>query len=95
MKLEYKDNIEYKHLIINFNVIDLPIYSEKKIYELDYITGENNFREKIVLTNTSNISYKIQIYLHRDLSDFIEINPNLGYVQVTKSPLFYLTFNII
>jgi len=82
MKLEYKDNIEFKHLIINFNVVDLPIYSSKKIYELDYITEENTFREKIVLTNTSNISYKIQIYLHKDLQDFIEINPNLGYVQV-------------
>jgi len=74
-------------------VIDLPIYSSKKIYELDYITEENNFREKIVLTNTSNISYKIQIYSHKDLNEFIEINPNLGYVQVIITNLMYFNNN--
>jgi hypothetical protein len=43
---------------------------------------ENVFREKLILFNKSNIPYKVQIYNPKDIKEFIELNPNLGYVQV-------------
>lgn len=81
-KIEYKRQVEYKTVFIKFNIIDLPVYSSQKIYHLDYLIEENVFREKIILFNESNISYKVQIYNPKDINEFIELNPNLGYVQV-------------
>lgn len=81
VKIEYKNIIEYKQFIISFRVVDFPIYSEKKIYELDHIIYDTIFREKIVLVNNSATPYKLQVFFHRDLKDYIELNPNLGYIQ--------------
>jgi len=83
-KIEYKKTVEYRPLLIKFNVVDLPVYSEKKIYNLDYLIEDNIFREKLVLYNTSSIPYKVQIYNPKDINEFIELNPNLGYIQVNK-----------
>ena len=49
LKIEYKDKVEYKEFELKFNIVDLPIYSEKKIYDLNYIIINQIFREKIVL----------------------------------------------
>lgn len=81
-KIEYKKTVEYIPLLIKFTVVDLPVYSEKKTYNLDYLIEDNIFREKLVLYNTSNIPYKVQIYNPKDINEFIELNPNLGYIQV-------------
>lgn len=83
-KIEYKKTVEYRPLLIKFTVVDLPVYSEKKIYNLDYLIEDNIFREKLVLYNTSSIPYKVQIYNPKDINEFIELNPNLGYIQVNK-----------
>ena len=64
MKIEYKGQIEYKEFNISFKVVDLPIYSEKKIYDLHHIIINEIFREKIVLVNKSNYAYKLQIFYH-------------------------------
>ena len=85
MKIEYKGQIEYKEFNISFKVVDLPIYSEKKIYDLHHIIINEIFREKIVLVNKSNYAYKLQIFYHRDLSDFVELNPSLGYIQANST----------
>ena len=79
-KIEYKKTVEYRPLLIKFTVVDLPVYSEKKIYNLDYLIEDNIFREKLVLYNTSSIPYKVQIYNPKDINEFIELNPNLGYI---------------
>jgi len=83
-KIEYKKTVEYKTFLIKYTVVDLPVYSEKKIYNLDYLIEENTFREKLTLYNKSNIPYKVQIYNPKDINDFIELNPNLGYIQVNN-----------
>jgi hypothetical protein len=72
---------EQKIITVKFNIIDLPVKAERKIYNLFYLTEENNFREKIILHNSTNIAYKLQIYNHKDTNDFIELNPALGYIQ--------------
>lgn len=89
-KIDYKKTVEYKPLLIKFTVVDLPVYSENKIYNLDYLIEENIFREKLVLYNTSNIPYKVQIYNPKDINEFIELNPNLGYIQVNLKYKYYL-----
>ena len=81
-RIEYKRQVDYKTIYIKFNIIDLPVYSSQKIYNLDYLIEENIFREKLILNNKSNIPYKVQIYNPKDINEFIELNPNLGYVQV-------------
>lgn len=81
LKIEYKSKIEYKNVRIKFKVIDIPVQSEKKTYNLYHLIQDNTFREKIVFKNSSNIAYKLQIYNHKETDDFIELNPNLGYVQ--------------
>ena len=85
LKIEYKDKVEFKEFEIKFNIVDLPIYSEKKIYELNYIIINQIFREKIVLINKSPIPYKLQLFFHKDLSDYIELNPSLGYIQANST----------
>ena len=81
LKIEYKNQIEFKQFNISFSVVDFPIYSEKKIYELDHIIYDTIFREKITLVNNSPMPYKLQVFFHKDLKDYIELNPNLGYIQ--------------
>ena len=85
LKIEYKDKVEFKEFEIKFNIVDLPIYSEKKIYDLNYIIINQIFREKIVLINKSPIPYKLQLFFHKDLSDYIELNPSLGYIQANST----------
>jgi hypothetical protein len=85
MKIDYKKTTEYKPLHIKFKVVDLPIYSDLKTYELDYLIEGNIFREKLTLYNNSNISYKLQIYNHKEIDDFVELNPNLGYIQANST----------
>ena len=85
LKIEYKDKVEYKEFDLKFNIVDLPIYSEKKIYDLNYIIINQIFREKIILINKSPIPYKLQIFFHKDLSDYIELNPSLGYIQANST----------
>ena len=85
LKIEYKDKVEFKEFEIKFNIVDLPIYSEKKIYDLNYIIVNQIFREKIVLINKSPIPYKLQLFYHKDLSDYIELNPSLGYIQANST----------
>ena len=85
LKIEYKDKVEFKEFELKFNIVDLPIYSEKKIYDLNYIIINQIFREKIVLINKSPIPYKIQLFFHKDLSDYIELNPSLGYIQANST----------
>jgi hypothetical protein len=52
-----------------------------KVYNLYHLIEENSFREKVLLFNSSNIAYKLQIYNHKDTNEFLEINPTLGYIQ--------------
>ena len=85
LKIEYKDKVEFKEFEIKFNIVDLPIYSQKKIYDLNYIIINQIFREKIVLINKSPIPYKLQLFFHKDLSDYIELNPSLGYIQANST----------
>ena len=59
----------------------MPVYVEKKVLNLYYLIQDNIFREKIKLFNDSNISYKIQMNIHHDMHEFLELNPNLGYIQ--------------
>lgn len=84
LQIEYKNNVEYKPFTIKFNVIDIPVYIDNKINHLDYLIENNTFRHKLVLHNSSNISYKIQASIHKELNDFIELNPVLGYIQVNS-----------
>ena len=85
LKIEYKDKVEFKEFELKFNIVDLPIYSEKKIYDLNYIIVNQIFREKIILINKSPIPYKLQIFYHKDLNDYIELNPSLGYIQANST----------
>ena len=94
LKIEYKDKVEYKEFEIKFNIVDLPIYSEKKIYDLNYIIRNQIFREKIILINKSPIPYKLQIFFHRDLNDYIELNPSLGYIQANSSFEIWLKLKV-
>ena len=94
LKIEYKDKIEYKEFKIKFNIVDLPIYSEKKIYDLNYIILNHIFREKIVLINKSPIPYKLQVFYHKDLNDYIELNPSLGYIQANSSFEIWLKLKV-
>lgn len=82
LQIEYKNNTEYRPFSIKFRVVDLPVYVEKKINQLDYLIENNTFRHKLMLHNSSNISYKLQVSVHKDLNPFIELNPVLGYIQV-------------
>ena len=85
LKIEYKNQTEYKQFTISFSVVDLPIYSEKKTYELNHIIYDTIIREKIVLVNNTSSPYKLQIYFHKDLKDYIDLNPNLGYIQANST----------
>jgi hypothetical protein len=95
LKIEYKQNTEYKNILFKFTVIDLPIYSDKKVYNLDYLIEDNIFREKLVLYNRSNISYKLQAYSHKDVNEYIELNPNLGYIQANSSFEIWVKLKVI
>ena len=94
LKIEYKDKVEYKEFQIKFNIVDLPIFSEKKIYDLNYIIRNQIFREKIILINKSPMPYKLQIFFHRDLNDYIELNPSLGYIQANSSFEIWLKLKV-
>lgn len=83
LQITYSANTEYKPFVVKFQVIDLPIYAEEKINKLDYLVENNTFRHKLVLYNTSNISYKIQAYIPNEINEYVELNPVLGYVQVS------------
>ena len=85
LKIEYKSVIEYKEILVKFEVIDLPLYTDKSIYPLEHLIEDKSFREKITIHNTSNNSYKLQLYNHPEINEFIEINPKLGYVQSKSS----------
>ena len=85
MNIEYKNKVEQKEILIKFTIVDLPLYTDKKVFRLEHIIEDNTFREKITLNNTSNISHKLQISNHPEINQFIEINPNLGYVQANSS----------
>lgn len=84
LQIQYGNNTENKEFYIKFEVVDIPVYAEEKINHLDYLIEENNFRHKLVLHNTSNISYKIQASFPKELNNYLELNPVLGYVQVLK-----------
>ena len=94
LKIEYKDKTEYKEFKIKFNIVDLPINREKKIYDLNYIIVNQIFREKIILINKSPIPYKLQIFFHKDLNDYIELNPSLGYIQANSSFEIWLKLKV-
>ena len=94
LKIEYKDKVEYKEFEVKFKIVDLPIYSEKKIYDLNYIIIDQIFREKIVLVNKSPTPYKLQLFFHRDLKDYIELNPSLGYIQANSSFEIWLKLRV-
>ena len=85
LRIDYKNHqSEFKEFSISFNVVDLPIFSDKKIYEFNYIIQDQIFREKVSLINKSNMPYKLQVFFHQDLNDFIELNPSLGFVQANS-----------
>jgi len=94
LKIEYKEKVEYKEFQIKFTIVDLPIYSEKKIYDLNYIIRNQIFREKIILVNKSPIPYKLQIFFHKDLNDYLELNPSLGYIQANSSFEIWLKLKV-
>ena len=94
LKIEYKEKVEYKEFQIKFTIVDLPIYSEKKIYDLNYIIRNQIFREKIILVNKSPIPYKLQVFFHKDLNDYLELNPSLGYIQANSSFEIWLKLKV-
>ena len=94
-KVIFGKQIQIFKVQLLYNIIDFPIIPNKKLFCLDYLIEGNVFREKIVLQNTSHLSYKVQIYQHRSLNKIIEINPDLGYIQPNSSFEIWLKFDII
>ena len=79
-----KNNETFKiHLL--YNIIDFPIYTDYKTHNLNYLTENDIFRDKVTFHNNSNISYKIQAYQHISTRNIIEINPDLGFIQANSS----------
>jgi len=61
--------------------VDVPIYVEKLTYNLHILVYEKTYREKIVLFNRSPHTMKLQLYFPKELKNYIEFNPTLGYIQ--------------
>ena len=78
------DNQEYTDpipIIVKGQCVDVPIYVEKLTYNLHILVYEKTFREKIVLHNRASNTMKLQLYYPKELKNYLEFNPTLGYIQ--------------
>lgn len=92
MIIRYKGKTDQINLIIKFTISDIPLFPDKQIFDLNYLINNEIFREKLIFTNISNISYKIQITFPKELERFLEVNPNLGYIQANSDFEVWLKF---
>jgi hypothetical protein len=65
---------------------------EKDTYDLNILVYEKTYREKIVLYNRSSNPMKIQLYCSKDLKNYMEFNPTLGYIQGSSSFEIWVKF---
>lgn len=78
------DNQDYTEpipIIIKGTCVDVPIYVEKLTYNLHTLVYEKTYRDKIVLFNRSSNTMKLQLYFPKELKNYLEFNPTLGYIQ--------------
>ena len=60
--------------------VEVPIYVEKLVYDLNICVYQKTYREKIMLFNRSNNPMKIQLYFPKELKPYLEFNPTLGFI---------------
>ena len=77
--LENADN-NYQ-VVIKGECVNVPIYVERLTYNLNILVYEKTYREKIVLFNRSAHTMKLQLYFPKELKNYLEFNPTLGYIQ--------------
>lgn len=80
----YLDNQDYTEpipIIIKGECVDVPIHVERLTYNLNILVYEKTYREKIVLYNRSSNTMKLQLYFPKELKNYLEFNPTLGYIQ--------------
>jgi hypothetical protein len=66
--------------MIKGRCVDVPIFVEKEIYNLNVLVYEQFYREKIILHNRGANSMKIQLFFPKDFKPYLEFNPTLGYI---------------
>jgi hypothetical protein len=78
------DNQEFTEpikIVIKGECVNVPVYVDKLVYDLNILVYDKTFREKIIIHNRGTNTMKIQLYFPSDLKNYIEFNPTLGYIQ--------------
>jgi hypothetical protein len=70
--------------------IDLPIYIEKPLYDMQICLMNHIYREKLIFYNRSNTAMKIQIAAPPETKKFFIFNPSFGYIQGENSLQIWL-----
>ena len=74
------------NVLVRGRCVDLPIYVEKDIYDLEICLLKHIYREQLVFHNRGNKAMKVQMMLPFEVRKFISLNPSFGYIQA-HSPL--------
>ena len=72
--------------------VQVPIYLEREVIDLQCCAFDGLYRENIVLVNRSKVSHKVQIKVPRALDGNLEFVPAMGYVQSRSSFTVSLKF---
>jgi hypothetical protein len=80
-------------LVLKATGTDVPIYSEKPVYDFNICPLDHTYREKIVLHNRSGIAMKLQLTSPKDIKNHVEFNPTLGYIQGNSSFDIWVKFH--
>ena len=72
--------------------VEVPIYLERKVVDLQTCAFDGLYREDIVLHNRSKVSHKVQMRVPRLLQGNLEFVPSMGYVQARSSFTVSLKF---
>ena len=65
--------------------VEVPIYLEREVVDLQTCAFDGLYREDIVLHNRSKVSHKVQLRVPRALQGNLEFVPSMGYVQARSS----------
>lgn len=79
---------------IQGNCVDLPIYVEKELYDLDICLMNQMYREKLVFHNRGGKPMKIQMILPPEVTKFISLNPSFGYIEPYKEYNIWLKLEL-
>ena len=79
--MKFEKNFEPIKIPITAVCVDLPLYSQKAVYDYFITPIGNTYREKIVIKNRGNTAIRIQASFPKEMKNYFELNTTLGFVQ--------------